>query len=86
MLTQPCVPTTFREVLSEEHGIDGSGQYVGDNDLQLERVSPPLTRSLAFLFANSRLTRRDFPFFSPSAAQCLLQRGEFRVTYRALCK
>ncbi|CEQ38841.1 SPOSA6832_00291, partial [Sporobolomyces salmonicolor] len=28
-----------RETVSEEHGIDGSGQYVGDNPLQLERVS-----------------------------------------------
>ncbi|KHJ99509.1 hypothetical protein OESDEN_00490 [Oesophagostomum dentatum] len=29
----------FWEVISDEHGIDPSGQYVGDSDLQLERIS-----------------------------------------------
>ncbi|ELW62863.1 Tubulin beta-3 chain [Tupaia chinensis] len=29
----------FWEVISDEHGIDPSGNYVGDSDLQLERVS-----------------------------------------------
>ncbi|ENN71504.1 hypothetical protein YQE_11797, partial [Dendroctonus ponderosae] len=29
----------FWEVISEEHGIDPSGVYVGDSDLQLERIS-----------------------------------------------
>ncbi|GAA5922323.1 beta-tubulin [Sporobolomyces koalae] len=33
------IGTKFWEVLSEEHGIDGTGQYVGDNDLQLERLN-----------------------------------------------
>eukprot|EP00535_Pseudo-nitzschia_heimii_P006147 CAMPEP_0197185050 /NCGR_PEP_ID=MMETSP1423-20130617/11109_1 /TAXON_ID=476441 /ORGANISM="Pseudo-nitzschia heimii, Strain UNC1101" /LENGTH=447 /DNA_ID=CAMNT_0042636013 /DNA_START=110 /DNA_END=1453 /DNA_ORIENTATION=- len=28
----------FWEVMSAEHGIDGSGSYVGDNDLQLQRI------------------------------------------------
>eukprot|EP00591_Stephanopyxis_turris_P013501 CAMPEP_0195508752 /NCGR_PEP_ID=MMETSP0794_2-20130614/1882_1 /TAXON_ID=515487 /ORGANISM="Stephanopyxis turris, Strain CCMP 815" /LENGTH=447 /DNA_ID=CAMNT_0040635803 /DNA_START=138 /DNA_END=1481 /DNA_ORIENTATION=+ len=29
----------FWEVMSEEHGIDASGHYIGDNDLQLERIN-----------------------------------------------
>ena len=29
----------FWEVISDEHGIDPSGVYAGDTDLQLERIS-----------------------------------------------
>lgn len=29
----------FWEVISEEHGIDSTGTYFGDSDLQLERIS-----------------------------------------------
>uniref|UniRef100_A0A8C4MFN9 Tubulin/FtsZ GTPase domain-containing protein n=1 Tax=Equus asinus asinus TaxID=83772 RepID=A0A8C4MFN9_EQUAS len=29
----------FWEVISDKHGIDPSGNYVGDSDLQLERIS-----------------------------------------------
>jgi hypothetical protein len=29
----------FWEIISEEHGIDASGIYKGESDLQLERVS-----------------------------------------------
>ncbi|XP_033929686.1 tubulin beta-4 chain-like isoform X1 [Melopsittacus undulatus] len=29
----------FWEVISDEHGIDPSGNYMGDSDLQLERIS-----------------------------------------------
>lgn len=32
-------PPQFWEVISDEHGIDPSGNYVGDSDLQLERIS-----------------------------------------------
>uniref|UniRef100_A0A8C9MYM8 Tubulin beta chain n=1 Tax=Serinus canaria TaxID=9135 RepID=A0A8C9MYM8_SERCA len=32
-------PTGVPEVISDEHGIDPSGNYVGDSDLQLERIS-----------------------------------------------
>ncbi|OXB78373.1 UNVERIFIED_CONTAM: hypothetical protein H355_009144 [Colinus virginianus] len=31
--------SVFWEVISDEHGIDPSGNYVGDSDLQLERIS-----------------------------------------------
>ena len=37
--TDPSVPLQFWEVISDEHGIDPSGNYVGDSDLQLERIS-----------------------------------------------
>lgn len=29
----------FWEVISDEHGIDPTGSYVGDSDLQLERIN-----------------------------------------------
>lgn len=29
----------FWEAISDEHGIDATGNYQGDNDLQLERIS-----------------------------------------------
>jgi tubulin beta len=29
----------FWEIISDEHGIDPSGIYHGDNDLQLERIN-----------------------------------------------
>ena len=31
--------TQFWEVISDEHGIDPTGTYHGDSDLQLERIS-----------------------------------------------
>jgi len=37
--------TKFREVVCDEHGIGGSGEYCGDNDAQLScsegRAAPP---------------------------------------------
>ncbi|RCN38669.1 hypothetical protein ANCCAN_15394 [Ancylostoma caninum] len=33
------IGSKFWEVISDEHGIDPTGQYVGDSDLQLERIS-----------------------------------------------
>lgn len=33
------IGTKFWEVISGEHGIDASGKYEGDNDLQLERIN-----------------------------------------------
>nr|XP_008506470.1 PREDICTED: tubulin beta-3 chain-like [Equus przewalskii] len=35
----PSFLLQFWEVISDEHGIDPSGNYVGDSDLQLERIS-----------------------------------------------
>lgn len=32
------VGSKFWEVLSEEHGIDNTGQYVGTSDQQLDRI------------------------------------------------
>ena len=29
----------FREIISDEHGIDPTGSYKGDSDLQLERIN-----------------------------------------------
>lgn len=37
----PCIPASpqFWEVISEEHGIDATGQFRGSSDQQLERIS-----------------------------------------------
>lgn len=32
-------PLQFWEVISDEHGIDPTGTYHGDSDLQLERIN-----------------------------------------------
>lgn len=32
-------PPQFWEVISDEHGIDPTGTYHGDSDLQLDRIS-----------------------------------------------
>jgi tubulin beta len=31
--------TEFQEMLSDEHGIGGDGEYCGDNDAQLDRIN-----------------------------------------------
>jgi hypothetical protein len=39
---RPCgnqMGTKFSEVVCDEHGIGGSGEYCGDNDLHLGRIS-----------------------------------------------
>ena len=33
------IGSKFWEVISDEHGIDGTGTYMGDSDLQLERIN-----------------------------------------------
>ncbi|KAB0336733.1 hypothetical protein FD755_025876, partial [Muntiacus reevesi] len=38
-LRLPACLTTFWEVISDEHGIDPTGSYHGDSDLQLERIN-----------------------------------------------
>lgn len=35
----PCLASKFWEVISDEHGIDPTGGYVGDSPLQLERIN-----------------------------------------------
>jgi len=32
------IGSKFWEIISDEHGVDPTGQYVGNNDLQLERI------------------------------------------------
>lgn len=34
-----CIFSQFWEVISEEHGIDPSGIYLGQSELQLERIN-----------------------------------------------
>ena len=39
----------FWEVISDEHGIDPTGTYHGDSDLQLERINVSLFSNRSFL-------------------------------------
>jgi tubulin beta len=42
VLMSPACPTfqlQFWEIISDEHGIDPTGSYHGDSDLQLERIN-----------------------------------------------
>lgn len=39
LYTDIVIYTQFWEVISDEHGIDPSGAYNGDSDLQLERIN-----------------------------------------------
>ena len=39
LLIETTVSFQFWEVISDEHGIDPTGSYHGDSDLQLERIN-----------------------------------------------
>ncbi|XP_019487343.1 PREDICTED: tubulin beta-4B chain-like [Hipposideros armiger] len=39
LVPQSCGGLVFWEVISDEHGIDPTGTYHGDSDLQLDRIS-----------------------------------------------
>ena len=39
MISNDCALLQFWEVISDEHGIDPTGTYHGDSDLQLERIN-----------------------------------------------
>ena len=38
-LNYPVISFQFWEVISDEHGIDPTGSYHGDSDLQLDRIN-----------------------------------------------
>eukprot|EP00102_Acyrthosiphon_pisum_P012307 XP_008181404.1 PREDICTED: tubulin beta-4B chain-like [Acyrthosiphon pisum] len=42
----PRITAQFWEVISDEHGIDATGTYRGDSDLQLERINVFYTEAL----------------------------------------
>jgi len=44
----------FWEVVSDEHGIDPTGTYHGDSDLQLERINVTTTRRRAAATCRAR--------------------------------
>ena len=39
LLMALCISVQFWEVISDEHGIDPTGSYHGDSDLQLQRIN-----------------------------------------------
>lgn len=44
------ITVQFWEVISDEHGIDPTGSYHGDSDLQLERCNVYYTEALGKMF------------------------------------
>ena len=46
----------FWEVISDEHGIDPTGTYHGDSDLQLERINVYYNEATGMLFFSSKFT------------------------------
>lgn len=53
--------TQFWEIISEEHGIDKSGVYVGDSDLQLERISVYYNEATGNLLTEDVCVWRQIP-------------------------
>jgi hypothetical protein len=47
----------FWEIISDEHGIDPTGLYHGDNDLQLERIN---------VYYNEAARKINYPYFEVS--------------------
>uniref|UniRef100_A0A3B5Q748 Tubulin/FtsZ GTPase domain-containing protein n=1 Tax=Xiphophorus maculatus TaxID=8083 RepID=A0A3B5Q748_XIPMA len=43
------IGSKFWEVISDEHGIDQTGRYNGDSDLQLERICVYFNEALGFI-------------------------------------
>jgi hypothetical protein len=53
--------TTFWEVVCDEHGIGGSGEYCGGNDAQLGRIKLFTTRPRAAGMCPARCTSTSSP-------------------------
>lgn len=53
----------FWEIISEEHGIDPTGTYHGDSDLQLERVSVYYNEASGKLFVKRKENGKVFGDF-----------------------
>ena len=52
--------TKFWEVVCDEHGIGGSGEYCGDNEAHLDRVNVFYHEEAAALLRPSILSRRRY--------------------------
>ena len=63
------IGSKFWEVISDEHGIDPTGTYHGDSDLQLERVNVYVGRTSGS--RESETFSMFFPFFSGSSLMLL---------------
>jgi hypothetical protein len=75
------IGSKFWEVISDEHGIDPTGTYHGDSDLQLERikyvaarVAPPAIATGCFMPARCALAAvsaaGDATAFLPTQGSC----------------
>ncbi|CAJ0922228.1 unnamed protein product [Ranitomeya imitator] len=61
------IGTKFWEVISDEHGIDPAGGYVGDSALQLERINVYYNESSYYCDYSRFTDHRKWPPRSPSA-------------------
>ena len=57
----------FWEVISDEHGIDPTGTYHGDSDLQLERIN---------VYYNEATGKPPFCTFTSIYSWCNVPRGD----------
>ncbi len=67
----------FWEVISDEHGIDPTGTYHGDTDLQLERINVYYNEASGKAFKTSRKSTPVTMFIKANAIprQCLTCEG-----------
>lgn len=56
-----CTPFQFWEVISDEHGIDPTGTYHGDSDLQLDRISVYYNEATGTTFKLNRIKQSIAP-------------------------
>lgn len=55
----------FWEVISDEHGIDPTGSYQGDSDLQLERIN------VYYNEASGKIKKKKTTFITKGSMFCL---------------
>lgn len=71
------IGSKFWEVLSEEHGINPTGEYRGDNDLQLERIEVYYNEA-----SNSKFVARSVLFDLDPSTMDSVRSGPFCQLFR----
>lgn len=69
----------FWEVISDEHGIDPTGSYQGDSDLQLERIN------VYYNEASGNKTIYIFNCVNKNTSEYLTTRNKFFFFFLSLC-
>lgn len=78
----------FWEIISEEHGIDASGVYNGESDLQLERVSVYYNEASGKLngFTITQAVFNNQPAASSGAQHLFLSDTRYHENYLLMCR